>query len=222
MHAEQAKAKRVGSACSLLRSCPFRRPQESFSHGRSERSEEVEAAMQRHDSGGAIRSFFAGVTEYAFHGRLGVADPALVDYISELLTRFLHRDSLFGLRSTTGQQLDQVVDMLAEAQARQGDACRAIHRHIGDFTLFWIGLYPEALERLRKEGRKDSLIDYRAQGKRAYRIASSIPTESEEPRNEVLEQLSDQFELCAYGLGEVRREWQRRGGPGEMVPLWSN
>jgi hypothetical protein len=26
----------------------------------------------------------------------------------------------------------------------------------------------------------------------------------------VLQQLSDRFEMCAFGLGEVRREWERR------------
>lgn len=168
----------------------------------------------RDSNGGAIRRFFAGVTEYAFHARLGVTEPALVDYIAEMLTGFVHRDRIFSLRAPNGRRLEQVVDMLIEAQERQGTARRAIHRHIGDFTLFWIGLYPEAVERMRKAGLKDGLIDYPAQGKRAYRIASEIPTDREEPRNELLEQLSDQFDLCAYGLGEIRREWERRGEAG--------
>ena len=43
----------------------------------------------------AIRRFFTGLTEYAFHARLGVADPPLVDYIAELLVRFVRSDSLF-------------------------------------------------------------------------------------------------------------------------------
>ena len=178
--------------------------------------------LQRDPASGAVRRFFSGITEYAFHGRLGVVEPAMVEYISEMLTSFTHCDRIFSLRSTTGRRLDQVVDMLVEAQARQGTALREIHRHIGDFTLFWTGVYPEAVERLRKQGRKDGLIDYPTQGKRAYRIASTIPTDAETPRSEVLEQLSDQFELCVYGLGEIRREWERRGAPGETTPLWFN
>ena len=35
--------------------------------------------------------------------------------------------------------------MMVEAEARIGDARREVHRHIGDFTLFWTGIYPEAL-----------------------------------------------------------------------------
>ena len=32
--------------------------------------------------GQALRRFFAGLTEFAFQTRLGVADPPLVDYIA--------------------------------------------------------------------------------------------------------------------------------------------
>jgi hypothetical protein len=35
-----------------------------------------------------------------------------------------------------------------------------------------------------------------------------------------LQRMSEQFEMCAYGLREIRREWERRDdhGPGD-VPL---
>jgi len=178
--------------------------------------------MLRDGSLGNVRRFFAGMTEYAFFCRLGVTDPPLIDYISELLTRFVYQDQVFRLRTPTGKRLDQVVDMLTEAQLRQGLARRDVHRHIGDFTLFWTGVYPEAVEHLRG-GRKDSLVDYRAQGKRAYQIASSIPTDPDDIAGTILERLSVQFELCAYGLGEVRREWERRDDGGDApLPLWGS
>ena len=49
-----------------------------------------------------------------------------------------------------------------------------------------------------------------AQGKRAYYIASTIPVAKEVAPSDVLERLSEQFELCAYGLAEVRRQWEDR------------
>jgi hypothetical protein len=161
-----------------------------------------------------LRRFFAGVTEFAFETRLGMADPPLVDYIAELLVRFVRSDELYRLRSTRGARLVQVTDMLAEAQQRQGPARRQVHRHIGDFTLFWTGVYPEMIDAIRR-GSKDALIDYQEQGKRAYWIASTIPfaeeVEPEAAEPEVLARLSEQFELCVYGLGEVRRQWEQSG-----------
>src|SRR5688572_24594565 len=103
-----------------------------------------------------LRRFFAGVTEYAFGCRLGVVDPPLVDYLATLLFRFARSDDIFAVRSPTGRRLDQVSDMLQEAQFRQGEARRQIHRHIGDFTLFWLGVYPEVADRMRR-GRRDAL-----------------------------------------------------------------
>jgi hypothetical protein len=158
-----------------------------------------------------LRRFFAGLTEYAFAVRMGVADPPLVDYVSEMLVRFVKNDAIYGLRSPRGERLMQVADMLAEAEARQGVARRRVHRHIGDFTLFWTGVYPEIADRMR-QGRKDSLLDYYDQGKRNYYLASTLPAEEEEAPHDVLKRLSDNFELCVYGLGEVRRQWEQREG----------
>jgi hypothetical protein len=161
--------------------------------------------------GELIRRFFAGITQYTFHSQLGVADPPLIDYIVELLIRFLHSDDIYSIRNVRGGRLLQVTDMLAEAQARQGAAKRQVHRHIGDFILFWTGIYPEMVDRMRSAGTRDSLIDYGAQGKRAYMVASTIPVEKEAAPSEVLQRLSQQFDLCVYGLGEVRRQWDERG-----------
>jgi hypothetical protein len=164
-----------------------------------------------------LHRFFTGLTEYAFAVRMGVADPPLVDYVSEMLVRFVKSDAIYGLRTPRGDRLMQVADMLAEAQARQGVARRRMHRHIGDFTLFWTGVYPEIADRMR-QGRKDSLIDYCDQGKRNYYLASTLPAEEKEAPDDVLKRLSDNFELCVYGLGEVRRQWEQREGEGE-APL---
>lgn len=180
--------------------------------------------MRLEDRGQVLRRFFAGLTEYAFHTRLGVADPPLVDYLAELLVRFVRSDELYPVRTTRGQRLVQVADMLAEAEHREGPARRQVHRHIGDFTLFWTGVYPEVADGMRRNS-KDAFLDYGQQGKRAYWIASTIPVETrpiekgtietgrvekEPDSSDVLKRLSEQFDLCVYGLSEVRRQWEDR------------
>ena len=162
--------------------------------------------------GGALSRFFSGLCEYVFEGRLGLADPPLVDYLSDLMLRFARLDSVHRVRSLTGKPAIEVADMLFEAESRIGLARRDVHRQIGDVTLFWTGVYPETLPKLRAVETKDFFVDYCSQGKRAYYIASTIKTDrNEDTPNEILERLSQQFEMCAYGLGEVRREWERKG-----------
>src|SRR5689334_15813487 len=154
-----------------------------------------------------LRRLFAGFTEQTFQSRFGVADPSLIDYLSDLLSRFIHTGAVYRLRDARGRRLEQVVDMALEAAALppEGRTAREVHRHIGDFALFWTGVYPEALERLRSPACKDHFVDYCTQGKRSYYIASTFDDEGAE----VLRRLSADFELCAYGLREVRREWER-------------
>ena len=161
-----------------------------------------------------LHRFFAGLTEQTFESRLGVADPALVDYISELLVRFVHCDTIFAVRNLAGRRLDQITEMLLEAEARLGTSRRDVHRHIGDFTLFWTGVYPEALRRMQNAQKPDHLLVLQREGKRSYYIASTIPGENADQENQVLERLSHDFELCQYGLSEVRREWERRNPEG--------
>jgi hypothetical protein len=155
--------------------------------------------------------YFAGVTEFAFQSQLGIADPPLVDYVSGLLVRFVRIDALHKIRNLSGRPMTEVAEMIGEANERIGSARRQGHRHIGDFTLFWAGVYPEALREMQNAAKKDHFIDYCSQGKRAYRIASSIDTDdAPDAPSDVLERLSREFEMCAYGLREARREWERR------------
>jgi hypothetical protein len=167
-----------------------------------------------------LHRFFAGLTEYAFQTRMGVADTQLVDYVTDLLVRFVRYDALLSLRNLAGQRLGGVAQMLLEAEARVGDARRKAHRHIGDFTLFWTGVYPETLRSGRASHGHDFFQDYCEHGKRAYYIASTIEVAPPDNEAEVLQRLSHEFDLCAYGLGEVRREWERRepeAGTGPIV-----
>lgn len=162
-----------------------------------------------------LRRLFAGLTEQTFLDLLGIGDPALTDYLSALLSRFIHAGAIYRLRNAQGKTLEEVADMMLEAEAMpaNGRTRREVYRHIGDFTLFWTGVYPEALHRFRSVVRKDHFIDYTQQGKRSYLIASTFQDEPYADEAPVLRRLSDEFELCAYGLNHVRREWERRNPP---------
>jgi hypothetical protein len=154
---------------------------------------------------------FAGVTEHTFVNTLGIGDPPLLDYLAALLSRFIHVDAIYRLRNLRGKRLEEVADMMLEAESLppKGHTRREIHRHIGDFTLFWTGVYPESLSRLRSVLCKDHFIDYCEQGKRSYYIASTFADDPYRQEAPVLRRLSEEFELFAYGLNQVRHEWER-------------
>jgi hypothetical protein len=171
-----------------------------------------------------LKHLFCGITENTFQAQLGVVDPPLIDYLSELLLRFMRQDALVKVRNLQGERLHDIGAMIVEAEARVGDARREVHRHIGDYALFWAGLYPEALRGKRTHVTPDPFNDFCAHGKRAYRLASMIEAneEIEPPANDLLVRLSEQFEMCAYGLREVRRELERGDDEDPERPLLIN
>ncbi len=98
--------------------------------------------MTSDEAGSTLEKFFVGLTEFVFHSQLGVADTQMVDYVSELLVRFTRLDNLQKVRQLDGRPATEVVTLVSEAEQRIGTARREIHRHIGDFTLFWSGPPP--------------------------------------------------------------------------------
>src|SRR5882724_7097533 len=93
---------------------------------------------------------FRGFTEHTFMNELGIGDPRLVGYVSNLLACFVPSDAIWRLRDAKGRRLQEVTAMVAEAEAApDAGRRRECHRHVGDFTLFWTGVYPEALAKLQ-------------------------------------------------------------------------
>lgn len=154
-----------------------------------------------------LHRLFRGITEQTFMTELGIGDPRLVGYVANLLAAFVPSDVIWRIRDGQGRRLKEVTAMVAEAEsAADAQRRRECHRHVGDFTLFWTGVYPEAIPRLQAADSSDHLIHYQQQGKRSYYLASTLDGGDEAP---VLRRLSHEFELLAYGLSRVRREWER-------------
>ena len=157
-----------------------------------------------------LKNWFSGLTEQTFEVEYGIADPPLIDYLSDMLVRFVRIDAVFAIRDEVGRRLDQVVDMLREAEFREAESRREVHRHIGDFTLFWTGVYPEGLPRLKQLDRPDCWVNYSETGKRCYLIASEYSDEPHREEAQVLRRLSMLYDTCREGLYRVRREWDDR------------
>jgi hypothetical protein len=161
--------------------------------------------MQPLADGHGLNRLFAGFTEQAFLAELGVTDVELIDYVSGLLARFVHRDQIFSVRSPRGLRLERIADMLAEAEQidHRGERRRQIYKHVGDFALFWSGMFPEALARRFDDSGGVHCVT--EQGKRSYFLASTYTDTADERRlAPVLRRLSDDFEACQQGLRRVR------------------
>src|ERR1044072_5751360 len=115
-----------------------------------------------------LHRLFRGLTETTFMTELGIGDPRLVGYVAGLLARVVPSEGGWRVRDGQGRRGAEVTAMTAEAEAAtDADRRRDCHRHVGDFTLFWTGVYPEALPRLQATGSPHHLIAFPAPGEGA-------------------------------------------------------
>ena len=166
-----------------------------------------------------LRRLFDALTEKRFVETLGWADLNVTGYVSNLLVEFAHIDRLYRIRHHRGKRFDTVVALLYESEvlleAHSLEREEEVHRHIGDFTLFMAGLFPEYLKRLKSASmiyHPDFLVDYVKTGKRSYRIVARHTGTSDRDTPLFLK-LSDNFELCVAGLGFVRGDLDRMQDP---------
>jgi len=159
---------------------------------------------------------FASLTEENFAEHLGWPDAEVIGYLTDVLTDFVHVDQVYKIRNVQGRRVEEVAEMLAEGdllhRAESVDREREVHRHIGDYTLFMTGIFPEFLRRLKTSKvmiSPDALLDYIQVGKRSYRIVSEFTYGPYEESAPLFRKLAENFELCVYGLGYVRADLDR-------------
>ena len=158
-----------------------------------------------------LRHFFGMLAERSFLNYLRWDDLHVTSYIGELLLRFIDIDQLYKIRDRNGDQVGTVTEMLYESDillaASSFEREQEVHRHIGDFTLFMSGIFPQYLQRITSSGmihHGDFLIDYIKTGKRSYAIAAEYKDDCHAEHTSVWQKLADNFELCVVGLDHVR------------------
>ena len=138
-------------------------------------------------------------------------DAAVAEYLAGVLADFAHVDSLYRLRNAKGQRLEDVGEMLLESnpllEARSFDRERQVRKHIGDYTLFLSGMFPEHVAGLPRRGlRLDSMVDYVQAGKESYRIVAAFDLLEYRRQAPLFRKLADGFELSVYGLNQMKQE----------------
>lgn len=152
-----------------------------------------------------LRSFFDRAIRASFH-HLALQDEPAATYLADLLTRFARTENLYP-HGLALPRLETVVDMLLEIQAAweaEGAWFRPEHevtvrRHIGDYTLFMIGVFRERVERVASTGY------YISQGKRAYRFVSEHARVRAGISAPPYRRLAERFECYAGALDYARR-----------------
>lgn len=158
-----------------------------------------------------LTSLFGEWVERNFHQLPAVCESSVTAYITGLLADFACVENLYRIRNARGQPLEDVGEMLIESNplldAPSFDRERQVRKHIGDFTLFFTGMFPESIRRWRlRHQRLESFVDYMKAGKESYHIVAAFNQFEYRKVAPLFRRLSEHFETCVYGLNLVRRE----------------
>ena len=159
-----------------------------------------------------LQDFFRGLVNDTFASTIGLTDLDLTKYISAMLASFCQAEELYKIRNAAGRQLSDVGELLLESDPVYGpapsfDREREVRKHIGDYTLFFAGMFPESINhcRLRRQ-RLESLVDFIRAGKESYYIVSRFDVFEYADHAPLFAKLSDRFEDCVCGLNMVKNE----------------
>lgn len=154
-----------------------------------------------------------------FDEDIGLRDADVKEYVAAMLTEFCEVENLFRIRNNEGKALQDVGEMLLESDPVYGPAAsfdreRQVRKHIGDYTLFFTGMFPESINhfRLRRQ-RLENLIDFMKAGKESYYIVSKFEHFEYAKVAPTFAKLAKEFESCVYGLNCVKTELQEMQHP---------
>jgi hypothetical protein len=165
-----------------------------------------------------LHQFFTAVVEHNYD-EIGVRSAEVQGYVATLLTEFCEAENLYKIKNTDGRPLCDVGEMLLESDPVYGtapsfDRERQVRKHIGAYSLFFTGMFPESLngQRLRRS-RMDSLIDFVRAGKESYYIVSKFEHFEYAKVAPLFRRMSQEFEQLVYGLNQVKNELEEMQHP---------
>ena len=151
-----------------------------------------------------LEQLFVELVGRHYAQEIGIRDPQVVGYVAHLLTEFCEAEQLTKIRTASGRQLNDVGEMLIESDPVYGpapsfDRERQVRKHIGDYTLFFAGMFPESINhyRLRRQ-RVENFVEWVKAGKESYYIVSKFEHFEYAKVAPLFAQLSQKFEDCVY------------------------
>lgn len=159
-----------------------------------------------------LSDFFDALVSRTFSSTIGLSDRSVTTYISEMLSGFCQAEELYKIRTAAGKSLDDVGEMLLESDPVFGPAPsfgreREVRKHLGDYTLFFAGMFPDSINHYRlRRHRLENLVDFIKAGKESYYIVSKFDVFEYAEAAPLFAKLSERFEDCVCGLNMVKNE----------------
>lgn len=162
-----------------------------------------------------LRNFFQSLVHSSLSVKLGLEDRDIEDYLCGLVTEYIHLDAIE--LENEEEEIDDIVRLLERGdvllKAKNFEQERKVHKMVGDYLLFWAGVFPEHLKQLKKQGKPTGLINPIEQGKFSYHFVSTFEYGDYAKEAALFRKMSVDFEQYVFALHLVREAWENNQGP---------
>ncbi len=132
----------------------------------------------------------------------------MINYIANLLSIFVRTDRLHRIRRHNEQTYPYLTDMIQEAVNADARRQFLIYSHIGNYSLYITGFFPQWVEyRRRYKNRPVSTQFYIDFGREYYERASAHAMAREFELDEVFFRLSIMFEVYKGALNHLAKQY---------------
>ena len=137
-----------------------------------------------------------------------LGDLRVVNYLANLLSIFVQTNRMYRIYQHDRQTVSYLTDMIEEAQNADSRRKFLIYSHIGNYSLYITGLFPESIEyRRRYKNRPVGTQFYIDFGREYYEHASGHTIAREYELDEVFFRLSIMFEVYKDALNHLAKQY---------------
>ena len=137
-----------------------------------------------------------------------LGDKRVVNYIANLLSIFIRAERVHQLHKGGDQTFHYITDMIQEAANSDKRKQFLIYSHIGNYSLYITGLFPQWIEyRHRYKNRPVNTQFYTNFGREYYERASTHALAREYGLDEVFFRLSIMFEVYKDALNHLTKQY---------------
>ncbi|HLJ86745.1 MAG TPA: hypothetical protein VKZ53_07965 [Candidatus Angelobacter sp.] len=153
------------------------------------------------------------------YDEVGVRSFEVKSYVANMLSEFCECANLYKIKNAEGRPLRDLGEMLMVADPVFGpapsfDRERQVRKHIGDYALFFSGMFPESINHARlRKARLESLFDFVKTGKESYYIVSKFEHFEYAKVAPLFRMMSQEFEHLVYGLNQVKNDLEEMQHP---------
>ncbi len=147
--------------------------------------------------------FFYILTRHALKGA-GLEDRALCDYLASLLDQFTRTARLGGPGGDQAAQKGAlyVSDLLLALREASPAQAFLLRTHVGNYSLFLTGMFPENIERRRRRGAPGCSF-YEEMGRSSYRAVADHQTARRWGLSDIFKDLAGQFHEVRLALNDL-------------------